>query len=123
MYNTGITHQFNCCIMMGIHYAKGYVMHVHGTHCLDLCAFPAVQKPSLSHDFNGRDPDPTPRYDSGNTNKHGTRCAGTAAAARNSICGVGTAYNSNIGGVRLLDGRVTDLLDSSAISLHPQVIQ
>lgn len=30
---------------------------------------------------------------------HGTRCAGeVAATANNSICGVGIAYNANIGG-------------------------
>jgi hypothetical protein len=29
---------------------------------------------------------------------HGTRCAGEVAAAANDICGVGVAYNANIGG-------------------------
>ncbi|XP_065195045.1 furin-like [Sycon ciliatum] len=76
----------------------------------------------LSHDFNNGDEDPSPRYDGAGTNKHGTRCAGVAAAARNNICGTGVAYGSKIGGVRLLDGRVTDLLDSNAISLRPQHI-
>ena len=31
--------------------------------------------------------------------RHGTRCAGeVAAAANNSVCGIGVAYNANIGG-------------------------
>ena len=31
--------------------------------------------------------------------RHGTRCAGeVAASANNSICGVGIAYEANIGG-------------------------
>jgi subtilisin family serine protease len=33
---------------------------------------------------------------------HGTRCAGEVAAkANNSICGVGVAYNANIGGMSM----------------------
>lgn len=33
---------------------------------------------------------------------HGTRCAGEVAAkANNSICGVGVAYNANIGGMKI----------------------
>ena len=39
-----------------------------------------------------------PRYDYSNENKHGTRCAGEVAAARNGFCAVGVAYNSSIGG-------------------------
>ena len=39
-----------------------------------------------------------PRYDYSNENKHGTRCAGEVAAARNSFCAVGVAYKSSIGG-------------------------
>ena len=34
---------------------------------------------------------------------HGTRCAGeVAAVANNSICGVGVAYDANIGGMGIL---------------------
>ena len=36
--------------------------------------------------------------------------------ANNNKCGVGIAYNSNIGGVRMLDGSVTDLLEGKAMS-------
>lgn len=35
-----------------------------------------------------------------NENKHGTRCAGEVAAALNSVCSVGVAYHSKIGGNR-----------------------
>jgi hypothetical protein len=37
--------------------------------------------------------------------RHGTRCAGEVAAiAGNDVCGVGVAFHSKIGGVRMLDG-------------------
>lgn len=39
-----------------------------------------------------------PRYDYSNENKHGTRCAGEVAAAKNNFCAVGVAYKSSIGG-------------------------
>lgn len=51
-----------------------------------------------SYDFNNHDPDPFPRYDPTNENKHGTRCAGEVAANRNGNCGVGVAYDAKIGG-------------------------
>lgn len=51
-----------------------------------------------SYDFNNHDPDPFPRYDPTNENKHGTRCAGEVAANRNGKCGVGVAYDARIGG-------------------------
>ncbi|KAI4821159.1 hypothetical protein KUCAC02_029106, partial [Chaenocephalus aceratus] len=45
--------------------------------------------------------------------RHGTRCAGeVAAAANNSHCIVGIAYNAKIGGVRMLDGDVTDMVEA-----------
>ena len=36
--------------------------------------------------------------------------------ANNQKCGVGIAYNAKIGGVRMLDGRVTDLLEGNAMT-------
>lgn len=40
-----------------------------------------------------------PRYDSLDSNRHGTRCAGEVAAeANNSICAVGIAFRAGIGG-------------------------
>ncbi|CAO2584934.1 Proprotein convertase subtilisin/kexin type 5 [Lemmus lemmus] len=74
-----------------------------------------------SCDVNGNDLDPMPRYDASNENKHGTRCAGeVAAAANNSHCTVGIAFNAKIGGVRMLDGDVTDMVEAKSVSYNPQ---
>ncbi|XP_062867720.1 neuroendocrine convertase 1 [Trichomycterus rosablanca] len=77
--------------------------------------------PEASYDFNDNDPDPFPRYDSTNENKHGTRCAGEIAMqADNNKCGVGVAYNSKVGGIRMLDGIVTDAIEASSIGFNPE---
>ncbi|CAG0879561.1 unnamed protein product [Cyprideis torosa] len=77
--------------------------------------------PDASFDFNSHDADPMPRYDLLDSNRHGTRCAGEVAAkANNSFCGVGVAFNSWIGGVRMLDGEVTDLIEAKSLSLNNQ---
>ncbi|KAF7380062.1 hypothetical protein HZH66_014417 [Vespula vulgaris] len=74
-----------------------------------------------SYDINDNDSDPMPR-DNGD-NKHGTRCAGeVAAVAFNQYCGVGVAYNSSIGGVRMLDGPVNDAVEARALGLNPDHI-
>lgn len=74
-----------------------------------------------SYDINGNDDNPTPQ-DNGE-NKHGTRCAGEIAAeAGNEYCGVGVAYNASIGGVRMLDGTVTDDVEAQALGLNPDHI-
>ncbi|TRY92453.1 hypothetical protein DNTS_028160, partial [Danionella cerebrum] len=79
--------------------------------------------PDASYDVNDGDPDPQPRYTQLNDNRHGTRCAGeVAAVADNDICGVGVAYNAKIGGVRMLDGEVTDVVEAQSLSLNPQHI-
>ena len=39
-----------------------------------------------------------------------------AAAANNRVCGVGVAYNARIGGIRMLDGDVTDAVEGSSLS-------
>ncbi|KAM8895396.1 proprotein convertase subtilisin/kexin type 6 isoform 2-T2 [Spinachia spinachia] len=76
-----------------------------------------------SYDVNGNDHDPTPRYDSRNENMHGTRCAGeVAAVANNSHCTVGIAYNAHIGGIRMLDGDVTDLVEARSLGIRPDYI-
>ncbi|XP_028660609.2 neuroendocrine convertase 1 [Erpetoichthys calabaricus] len=77
--------------------------------------------PAASYDFNDNDPDPFPRYDPTNENKHGTRCAGEIAMqANNNKCGVGVAYNSKVGGIRMLDGIVTDAIEASSIGFNPE---
>ncbi|XP_060618166.2 proprotein convertase subtilisin/kexin type 5 isoform X2 [Anolis sagrei] len=79
--------------------------------------------PDASFDVNGNDIDPMPRYDASNENKHGTRCAGeVAATANNTHCIVGIAFNARIGGVRMLDGDVTDMVEAKSLSLNPQHI-
>lgn len=76
-----------------------------------------------SFDVNQNDRDPTPRYDLTNSNRHGTRCAGeVAATANNSVCGVGVAFGAGIGGVRMLDGDVTDAVEARSLSLNSQHI-
>ena len=51
------------------------------------------------------------------------RCAGEVAAdINNNICGVGVAYNARVGGVRMLDGDVTDAVEGGSLSLNPQKI-
>ncbi|XP_037079924.1 furin-like protease 2 [Pollicipes pollicipes] len=73
--------------------------------------------PWASLDINDNDDDPTPRDDG--TNRHGTRCAGeVAAAAGNTVCGVGVAPNASIGGVRMLDGGVNDYVEAKALSFR-----
>ncbi len=72
-----------------------------------------------SIDLNDNDKDPYPRYDFLNSNKHGTRCAGTVAAmANNSDCAVGIAFNAKVGGVRILDGPILDVLEAKALSFN-----
>ena len=77
--------------------------------------------PDASTDINDNDNDPMPKNNG--DNKHGTRCAGeVAAVAFNEYCGVGVAYNSSIGGVRMLDGMVNDAVEARALSLNPDHI-
>ncbi|XP_064353475.1 proprotein convertase subtilisin/kexin type 4 isoform X2 [Dromaius novaehollandiae] len=79
--------------------------------------------PLASYDFNSNDPDPQPRYNAWDENRHGTRCAGeVAAVANNRICGAGVAYNAKVGGVRMLDGLITDIVEAQSLSFHPQHI-
>ncbi|XP_009573083.1 PREDICTED: proprotein convertase subtilisin/kexin type 4, partial [Fulmarus glacialis] len=79
--------------------------------------------PLASYDFNSNDPDPQPRYAAGDENRHGRRCGGEAAAAANNrICGAGVAYNAKVGGVRMLDGPITDMVEAQSLSLRSQHI-
>lgn len=51
------------------------------------------------------------------------RCAGeVAATANNSLCAVGIAFNAKVGGVRMLDGDVTDAVEAQSLGLNPQHI-
>ncbi|XP_022108203.1 furin-like, partial [Acanthaster planci] len=75
--------------------------------------------PFASGDYNSMDSDPMPRANYDQSNRHGTRCAGEVAMeAGNKICGVGVAYNASIGGIRMLDGDVTDMVEGTSLSAH-----
>uniref|UniRef100_A0A915LFU1 SPC3 n=1 Tax=Meloidogyne javanica TaxID=6303 RepID=A0A915LFU1_MELJA len=79
--------------------------------------------PDASYDVNDRDEDPMPRYDYADENRHGTRCAGEVAAVfNNSLCVVGIAFNAKIGGIRMLDGDVTDAVEATSLSHNSQHI-
>jgi proprotein convertase subtilisin/kexin type 1 len=70
--------------------------------------------PDISYDFNSGDNDPAPQDV---VNSHGTRCAGEIAMkADNHLCGVGVAHNATIGGIRMLDGKISDTLEGLALS-------
>jgi hypothetical protein len=45
-----------------------------------------------------------------------------AAEANNNVCSVGIAFDARIGGVRMLDGDVTDAVEATSLSLNPQHI-
>ncbi|XP_021191254.3 neuroendocrine convertase 1 [Helicoverpa armigera] len=73
--------------------------------------------PEISWDSNDGDPDPSPRYEDIKLNSHGTRCAGEIAMTANNLkCGVGVAWGAKVGGVRMLDGRITDRIEGEAIA-------
>ncbi|XP_015927741.1 furin-like protease 1, isoforms 1/1-X/2 [Parasteatoda tepidariorum] len=79
--------------------------------------------PDASCDINDHDFDPQPRYDKLDSNRHGTRCAGeVAASANNSLCSVGIAYGARVGGIRMLDGDVTDAVEARSLSHNSQHI-
>ncbi|XP_062306410.1 proprotein convertase subtilisin/kexin type 4-like [Osmerus eperlanus] len=79
--------------------------------------------PQASYDMNDNDPYPDTHYSKTKTKSHGTQCAGVVAAmANNSVCGVGVAYQSKIGAVRMLDGLVTDLIETRSLNWNQQHI-
>lgn len=69
--------------------------------------------PEGSWDFNENGPDPRPLL---LDDKHGTRCCGEIAAAKNDACGVGVAYDSKIAGIRILSKPIDDVDEASAIN-------
>ena len=75
--------------------------------------------PLSSTDVNDNDSDPSPRYVLSDSNRHGTRCAGQVGAGlNNSHCIVGVAYNAQIGGIRMLDGQVSDAVEARSLSFN-----
>ncbi|KAG5878303.1 hypothetical protein JTB14_017652 [Gonioctena quinquepunctata] len=79
--------------------------------------------PDISWDCNEDDNDPYPRYEHTNSNSHGTRCAGEVAMVANNLkCGVGIAFNAKFGGVKMLDGLVTDRIEGTALSYAQDLV-
>lgn len=90
---------------------------------INILFFVEFKDPDASYDVNGHDPNPMPHYDMDDSNRHGTRCAGEVAATfNNSLCCVGIAHGASVGGVRMLDGDVTDAVEARSLSLNPQHI-
>ncbi|CAH8438525.1 unnamed protein product [Schistosoma rodhaini] len=78
--------------------------------------------PKASIDINGHDNDPMPNIRN-RDNKHGTRCAGQIAAqGNNSVCIVGIAHNAQIGGIRMLDGYITDRVEAETLHFRQDYI-
>ncbi|KAF4973111.1 hypothetical protein FZEAL_9420 [Fusarium zealandicum] len=65
-----------------------------------------------SWDFNDNDPEPAPELAD---DRHGTRCAGEVAAARNDVCGVGVAYDAKVAGLRILSKLISDADEAEAL--------
>ena len=42
-----------------------------------------------------------------------------AAGVNNSKCAVGVAFNARIGGIRMLDGQVSDAVEARSLSFNP----
>lgn len=76
--------------------------------------------PDGSWDYNDPGPDPKPRL---SDDRHGTRCAGEVSAARNDVCGVGVAYDSQIAGVRILSKIISDADEAEALNYGFQKTQ
>jgi len=75
----------------------------------------------IDYDFIDDDTDPNP---SSSDETHGTSVAGVAAALANDTCGVGTAYNADLLGLRLIntDVSVSSTSTASALTWHPEVV-
>ncbi|KAJ5086763.1 hypothetical protein NUU61_008070 [Penicillium alfredii] len=70
-----------------------------------------------SYDFNDDDPEPRPEL---SDDRHGTRCAGEIAAAKNNVCGVGVAFDSKVAGIRILSKAIDDVHEAEAINFGYQ---
>ncbi|KAI1338284.1 peptidase S8/S53 domain-containing protein [Xylariaceae sp. FL0016] len=66
-----------------------------------------------SYDFNDQRPEPKPTL---SDDRHGTRCAGEVSAAKNDVCGVGVAYDSQIAGIRILSKQISDADEAEAMN-------
>ncbi|KAF8077756.1 peptidase S8/S53 domain-containing protein [Lyophyllum atratum] len=75
--------------------------------------------PENSYDFNDHEALPYPKKWN---DRHGTRCAGQIAAAKNDVCGVGVAHESKIAGIRILSAPISDVDEAVALNYGYQNI-
>ncbi|KAI9794166.1 MAG: pheromone processing endoprotease [Peltula sp. TS41687] len=66
-----------------------------------------------SFDFNDHGPEPRPRL---SDDRHGTRCAGEIAAVKNTVCGVGVAWDAKVAGIRILSKEIGDADEAVALN-------
>ncbi|KAI9886400.1 MAG: hypothetical protein M1823_001789 [Watsoniomyces obsoletus] len=66
-----------------------------------------------SYDFNDHGLEPRPRLDD---DRHGTRCAGEIAAVKNSVCGVGVAWDAKVAGIRILSKEIPESDEAVAMN-------
>jgi len=74
--------------------------------------------PETSWDFNDNDPDPSPKRP---TDIHGTPVAGVALARNNSVCSLGSAFNSKMSAFRLLSGGISDVKIAQALTYSNKI--
>jgi subtilisin family serine protease len=72
----------------------------------------------VSYDFVDNDIDPMPVPDKYSNYSHGTLVGGIIAASRNSVCGVGVAYDADLGGIRLPQDTLTDIVAATALTFQ-----
>lgn len=77
----------------------------------------SLQYAEGSWDYNDHTDLSKPRL---SDDRHGTRCAGEIAAAKNDVCGVGVAYNAQVAGIRILSASISDADEASALNFGYQ---
>ena len=84
-----------------------------------------MQDSQASYDYLHYDSDPTPdNYYGEEPDEHGTSCAGEIAMVKdNSQCGVGVAYECNIGAIKFNVSISTDMTEAHGLGRRNDYIQ
>ena len=84
-----------------------------------------MQDSQASYDYLHYDNDPTPdNYYGEEPDEHGTSCAGEIAMVKdNNYCGVGVAYECNIGAIKFNVSATSDLMESLGLGRRNDYIQ
>ena len=84
-----------------------------------------MQDSLASYDYLHYDNDPTPdNYYGGEPDEHGTNCAGEIAMVKdNNQCGVGVAYECNIGAIKFNLSSTTDMTEAHGLGRQNDYIQ